>query len=328
MQRQSLLIGLAIVLVLVISACGATAPEPTAAPKPTDTPVPTATPVPTDTPAPTKTPTPAYTPTPVSVSSIDIGSQLINPEELRLEIAEEQSSNPGIWPLRDVSDGDKHFSWRLTDMSGNFKGWVSIFVFESQSDLSGAYSKVEDNVRKYAQGSSPDLGTDCVVYEEPSLEGVAYTVDRALVNISLRWGKGIEPIVSYAQSLERQLLPQVSAQPGGVPAAPTSTPSPFEECLQLEDVVKYVITGHTVEAVSVTWQNDTGGTEQGDYLLPFCVPYDGFQSGDFLYVSAQIIEPTEGAGKIQVQIYDGSSVISESGASGFASIATCEETKQ
>ena len=328
MPKQTPLVLLAIASLLAASACGAAAPEPTPTPEPTDTPVPTATPVPTDTPAPTKSPTPAYTPTPVPVSSIDIGSQLINPEELRLEIAEEQSSNPGIWPLRDVPDGDKHFSWRLTDMSGNFKGWVSIFVFESQTDLSGAYSKVEDNVRKYAQGSSPDLGTDSVVYEEPSLEGVAYTVDRALVNIALRWGRGVDPIVSYAQSLERQLLPQVSAHPEDVPAPPTSTPSPFDKCLQLEGAVKYVITGHTVEAVSVTWQNDTGGTEQGDYLLPFCVPYDGFQSGDFLYVSAQIIEPTEGAGNIQVQIYDGSSLLSEAGASGFASIATCEGTKQ
>lgn len=114
--------------------------------------------------------------------------------------------------------------------------------------------------------------------------------------------------------------------------APTSTPrptntpdlrSPFEKCVQSGQGVRYVITGNGVSGVSVTWENDTGGTEQGDYELPFCVTYLGFRRGDFLYISAQIIQPTSGAGSIQCRIYQGNTIIAEANARGFASIATC-----
>lgn len=112
-------------------------------------------------------------------------------------------------------------------------------------------------------------------------------------------------------------------------AAPTRTPGPtftpdsrsdFEKCRDSGSGVRYVISGTNVDAVSLTWENDTGGTNQGDYLIPFCVPYRGFESGGFVYISAQI---ETGSGNIICVIYEESKKIAEARASGFASIATC-----
>jgi hypothetical protein len=86
--------------------------------------------------------------------------------------------------------------------------------------------------------------------------------------------------------------------------------------------IRYEITGTGVNGVSLTWQNDTGGTEQGDYSVPFRKTYK-FNVGEFVYISAQIIEPTEGAGSIDCHIYVDEKEIYTSHASGFPSIATC-----
>ena len=105
----------------------------------------------------------------------------------------------------------------------------------------------------------------------------------------------------------------------------TSTPdtrSDYEKCADY-DGVKYLITG-TASKVSLTWQNDENGTQQGDYKVPFCSDFNFF-SGDFLYISAQIT--SESGGSIECFIYDGDSLISHSEASGFASIATCSGSK-
>ena len=108
---------------------------------------------------------------------------------------------------------------------------------------------------------------------------------------------------------------------------PTKTPdkrTDFEKCEQSGEGVRYVISGTGVSAVSLTWENDTNGTEQGDYLIPFCKIYRKFNPGDFLYISAQIIE---GEGKISCLIYDGTQVIAKGNASGFAAIASCDGSK-
>jgi hypothetical protein len=111
-----------------------------------------------------------------------------------------------------------------------------------------------------------------------------------------------------------------------VPTKPVPTPdrrSPFEKCVQSGRGVRYVISGTGVTRVSLTWENDTGGTNQGESTLPVCKAFTGFQRGDFLYISAQIVAPTSGAGSITCRIYDGASVIAEAQARGFPSIATC-----
>lgn len=120
-----------------------------------------------------------------------------------------------------------------------------------------------------------------------------------------------------------------TAEPSSTPQKPVSTikpdsRSPIEKCAQLGFGIRYVISGTGVNAVSLTWKNDTNGTEQGDYEVPFCKIYTGFKSGDFLYLSAQIIEPTSGAGTITCSIYNGHDVVAMANASGFPSIASCD----
>ena len=97
----------------------------------------------------------------------------------------------------------------------------------------------------------------------------------------------------------------------------------FNKCVSLIDGIKYVIKGDYVTAVSLTFENDTSGTDQGNYKTPFCTRYTNFLQGDFLYISAQIIE---GSGAMTCQIYDGYEVIAEANANGYASIATCSTT--
>ena len=100
----------------------------------------------------------------------------------------------------------------------------------------------------------------------------------------------------------------------------TDAQTPFEKCVDSGRGVRYVIAGEGVSGVSLTWKNDSGGTDQGDYNVPFCKTYSGFEDSDFLYISAQIIQ---GGGHISCYVYDGVSVIAEANANGFASIATC-----
>lgn len=106
----------------------------------------------------------------------------------------------------------------------------------------------------------------------------------------------------------------------------TSTPdlrSDFEKCFQSSGV-RYIIAGSSQTSVSLTFQNDTNGTEQGEYSVPFCMPYENFYINDFLYISAQI---SSEYGSITCAIYDGDRKIAESKASGFASIASCSGMK-
>ena len=108
------------------------------------------------------------------------------------------------------------------------------------------------------------------------------------------------------------------------PTAKPDNRSPFDKCRSSNRGVRYVVsvTSGNVNGASLTLQNDTGGTDQGDYKVPLCVSYN-FQSGDFVYLSAQIILPTDGAGAIKCEIWDGANKIAQASASGFASIATC-----
>lgn len=97
---------------------------------------------------------------------------------------------------------------------------------------------------------------------------------------------------------------------------PRNTPTPAVRTVQ------YEITGSSVTAVSLTWQNDSGGTEQGDYQLPFKKGYR-MKPGDFTYISAQIIRPTTNAGTIECRIFIDGKETYYAKAQGFPSIASC-----
>ncbi len=121
---------------------------------------------------------------------------------------------------------------------------------------------------------------------------------------------------SAASAQTRTAMPSRTPRP----TATRDTRSAFEKCVQAGRGIRYVISGERVDTVFLAWVNDTGGTEMGTYKVPFCAPYSGFRTGDFLYISAQI---DSGGGRIQCRIYDGVQVIAEGSASGFASITTC-----
>ena len=104
------------------------------------------------------------------------------------------------------------------------------------------------------------------------------------------------------------------------------TLSQLDRCIQSGVAVRYVIMGIGVSGVSITLENDSNGTDQGDYAVPFCDPYNNFYSGDFVYISAQIIEPSDTHGSITCRIYYGDEIIAQASANGFASIATCSDS--
>ncbi len=129
--------------------------------------------------------------------------------------------------------------------------------------------------------------------------------------------------IATSNALKQSYFQTQTAAPTRTPMpayVPGPTKSPFENCAQSKYGIKYIISGTGVSAVSLTFENDTGGVDQGDYRVPFCKIFNNFQSGNFLYISAQIIS---GDGSIKCQIYDGNTLIAEANASGFPSIATC-----
>src|SRR3990170_2002420 len=65
--------------------------------------------------------------------------------------------------------------------------------------------------------------------------------------------------------------------------------------------VTYEITG-SADAVSITLENSTNGIDQGDYAVPFRRSAEFSADTSFLYISAQIIRPTEGYPTITCRI--------------------------
>lgn len=84
-------------------------------------------------------------------------------------------------------------------------------------------------------------------------------------------------------------------------------------------IVTYEVVGKNTNSASMTWQNDQGGTEQGEYYLPFRKTYANFQD-DFLYISAQ---NSNDRGEISCRIYISGEEYKESTSQGAYVIATC-----
>jgi hypothetical protein len=95
---------------------------------------------------------------------------------------------------------------------------------------------------------------------------------------------------------------------------PTTTPEPldeFEECMKATSGVRYVVTGEGVDVVRLWWEDDTPKSQVGDFDLPVCLTYTGFEQGDQLNLSARVISPKDGEISIKCLIYDGESILSE-----------------
>lgn len=83
--------------------------------------------------------------------------------------------------------------------------------------------------------------------------------------------------------------------------------------------IEYRVTGSSVNRVSLTYQASTGSTQQiSSQALPWSFTRTA-SSGDFLYVSAQIID---GTGSVTVTIFRNGSQFQTATSSGFAAIAT------
>lgn len=109
--------------------------------------------------------------------------------------------------------------------------------------------------------------------------------------------------------------------------SPYSFQSSENDCNITSNGVTYLIqevdSSRDVSKISITLQNDQGGIEQGEFSLPFCRDFSNFFRGDFLYISAQIIQPTQNAGQITCKIYQDNELISQATANDFPSIASC-----
>lgn len=81
--------------------------------------------------------------------------------------------------------------------------------------------------------------------------------------------------------------------------------------------VKYSVEG-TARAVSITLQNSQGGTEQGDYKLPFSENFT-MQAGSFAYISAQNLGER---GSVTVKIFIDEILWKEASSSGAYKIAS------
>lgn len=103
--------------------------------------------------------------------------------------------------------------------------------------------------------------------------------------------------------------------------SPTPDQRPKDvKCAESGVGVRYHLSDKNVGTVSLTLENDSGGTEQMDEHSPYCRTFTGFEHGDFVYISAQI---TGGTGELTCRIWYQDKVIAEATAKGEYKIATC-----
>jgi hypothetical protein len=155
---------------------------------------------------PTEAPIP--TSTRVAIAKIKLEPEVIHPEDLGLVGGELSDSNPEIWPLKSVPNGDNHLSRKLLDAKGEFAGWVSIFLFESQEHLQQAFGTAQINITQYKTELDRTIGDQAAAYDEPSMKGIIFTNGPALVSVALReTSTSIEmkSIAYYADSLNSRV---------------------------------------------------------------------------------------------------------------------------
>jgi len=98
----------------------------------------------------------------------------------------------------------------------------------------------------------------------------------------------------------------------------TSRSTPRSISTPTSVLVRYVIKGSTRRG-SMTWANAQGGTEQGEFNIPWEKSFT-MEDGDFAYISAQ---NDQGFGEITCQIWVGSVKWRESTSTGAYSIVSC-----
>jgi hypothetical protein len=128
-----------------------------------------------------------------------------------------------------------------------------------------------------------------------------------------------------AISLTQTAAPSETPRPTSTPDNRTNEERDFDNCLNSTQGVRYVILGEeTIHRISLTLQNDTGGTEQTVSGHNYCRIFTKFRTNSFLYISGQI---TNGFGSVRCFIFDGYKAVATASSFGSYSIATCSVSK-
>lgn len=173
------------------------------------------------------------------------------------------------------------------------------------------YTLIRDNTVNVFPATLKDVVVEC------------YDSSFKLVHrYTLTWNDAVA--MATANEIDLSKIFYAPFTPTPKPASTKTFNEKVQECEKSNVGIRYVITGDKVSSVSITQENDTSGTEQGKFALPYCDVFKDFDKGDFLYISAQI---ESGSGSITCKIYDEEKLISQATASGGFSIATCSATK-
>jgi len=139
------------------------------------------------------------------MADVQLDESLIGPEELGVQLGVASRTNPLIWPLSGVADGQRHFSQQLVDASGEYVGWVSIFLFDSQADLQEAFSQVAQNVAGQEHPEIAPVGEQSVAYDENGRHGVALVACHALLNVYASRSIDLGRLAGYGEALAGRL---------------------------------------------------------------------------------------------------------------------------
>ncbi len=151
MQKRGLLVALAVTLLLAVSGCGSTMPEPESTSQLTDTPLSTDTLAPPDTPVPTDTRQPTHTPTDTPEPTLTADERLLWAEieeraeefesELKLielELEEESGSVLVRWSIQSRPGPGGEKDWARQDA-----GTIAFALAVGLEETSGDYSTVD-----------------------------------------------------------------------------------------------------------------------------------------------------------------------------------------
>ena len=139
------------------------------------------------------------------MADIVLDESLIHPAELGVQLGVASRANPLIWPLRGVPNGDGHYSQQLVDAAGEYVGWVSIFLFDSQAELQEAFALVSQNVASNARTEIAPVGEQSLAYDEDGRHGVALVACHALVNVFAGRSYDLAGLARYGGTLAARL---------------------------------------------------------------------------------------------------------------------------
>jgi hypothetical protein len=139
------------------------------------------------------------------LSAINLDPAFLQVEGLGLAPGTVGRTNPVVWPLLNIPNGDNHLSQQLVDGSGEYIGWVSVFLFESGEDLESAFQALSGNAAGFETSGVASVGERSLAYDENGRHGIAFVQCRALINILVGRSTPIDAVVAYGAALAGRL---------------------------------------------------------------------------------------------------------------------------